>query len=271
MQINAISVVIVSFNEEKNIGRCIDSVRWVADEIIVVDSYSTDSTVAIAKHKGAIVKQEQFTGYIQQKNKALQLASNNYILNLDADEALSIELADAILEAKRHSNFKAFTMNRCSCFCGQFIRRGLWYPDRKLRLFDRRVARWGGMNPHDKIELLLNTPVKHLEGEILHYAFDTVAEYLERNETISAIAAQSLFTSGKKVSWSKIILSPFWAFINGYFLRMGFLDGYHGLLIAVHTARQSYLKYLKLQQLQRQESTAKNNHIIIQQPAKAAL
>jgi len=268
---NKVSVVIISFNEEDNIGRCIESVRWVADEIVVLDSYSTDRTVAIARQKGATVVQDHFNGYIQQKNKTFQLTKFNYILSMDADEALSIELADAILEAKRHSGFKAFTMNRCNCFCGQFIRHGLWYPDRKLRLFDKRIAKWGGMNPHDKIVLLNNTPVKHLKGEILHYAFNSVAEYLERNDIISSIAAQSLFTSGKKVPAIKILASPAWSFINGYFFRLGFLEGYYGLLIAFHTAKLSYLKYRKLLQLHKQEPVLKTKHLPIQQPAKAAV
>lgn len=267
----ALSVVIITFNEEKNIGRCIDSVRWVADEIIVLDSWSTDDTVDIARQKGAIVKQEQFAGYIQQKNRAIQFAKYNYVLSIDADEALSIDLANAILEAKRHSGFKAFTMKRCTCFCGQFIRRGLWYPDKKLRLFDKRVARWGGMNPHDKIELLIDTPVTELQGELFHYSFDSVEGYLERNEILSSIAAQSLFTSRKKVHWSKIMLSPLWAFINGYFLRLGFLEGYNGLLIAVHTANLSYLKYRKLKQLKRELPAKQSIQLTMQQPAKAAV
>lgn len=268
---NKISVVIVSFNEEENIGRCIDSVRWVADEIIVLDSYSTDATVAIARQKGAIVQQESFTGYIQQKNKALPLTKYNYVLNLDADEALSIELADAILEAKRHSTSRAFTMKRCSRFCGRFIRHGLWYPDKKLRLFDKRIGRWGGMNPHDKIELPAGEPVQQLEGEILHFAFDSITDYLERNDAISSIAAQSLFERGKKVAWYKIALSPAWAFINGYLLRLGFLEGYYGLLIAVHTANQSFMKYYKLKQLQRRGPSIKHVPLTLQQPAEVVV
>ena len=268
---NQISVVIVSFNEEKNIGRCIDSVMWVADEIIVLDSYSTDATVAIAREKGAVVLQEPFTGYVQQKNKTIPLTKYNYVLSLDADEALSIELADAILEAKRHSRFRGFTMKRCSRFCGQFIRHGLWYPDKKLRLFDKRIGRWGGLNPHDLVELPADEPVQHLEGEILHFAFDSIPEYLERNDVLSSIAAQSLFDRGKKVPAYKIILSPLWAFVNGYLLRLGFLEGYNGLLIAIHSAKQSYMKYFKLKQLLRRAPVMKHAALSMAQPVEAAV
>lgn len=251
---NKLSVVIITFNEEKNIGRCIDSVKTVADEVIVLDSFSTDTTVAIAQQKGAVVHQQTFNGYIQQKNKAIKLASNDYVLLLDADEALSDELATSIASVKQDLTHKAFSMNRCNIYCGRHIRHGLWYPDRKLRLFDKRVGYCGGLNPHDKIILTEDYSVQQLKGDLLHYTYQSFAEYMVRNEEVSTTAAESIFNAGKKVHWSKILLSPSWAFINGYFLRLGFLDGRNGLIIAVHTANQSYRKYYKLRQLQKRES-----------------
>jgi glycosyltransferase involved in cell wall biosynthesis len=248
---NKLSVVVITFNEEKNIGRCIDSAKTVADEIIVLDSYSTDNTVAIATAKGAIVRQQSFSGYIRQKNKAIELALYDYVLLLDADEALSDELAASIKTAKQNFNNKAFVMNRCNIYCGRPIRHGLWYPDRKLRLFDKRIGSCGGLNPHDKIILREDRLIEHLEGDLLHYTYQSLDEYLIRNEEVSTTAAESIFNSGKKVHWSKILLSPLWAFINGYFFRLGFLDGQHGLVIATHTANQSYRKYYKLKQLQK--------------------
>ena len=149
----SLSAVIITWNEEDNIGRCIDSLWHVADEVIVLDSYSSDNTVAIARQKGAIVKQEKFSGYKQQKNKALQLATHDYVLSLDADEMLSSKLIKSILEVKKEFKHKAYFMNRFNNYCGRFIKHGLWYPNQKLRLFDKRIALWGGMNPHDKIEL----------------------------------------------------------------------------------------------------------------------
>src|SRR5882724_457938 len=148
---HTLSVVIITYNEEKNIGRCIESVKKVADEIIVVDSFSDDNTVNIAVAMGAVVKQSKFNGYINQKNKAIALASNNYVLLLDADESLSDELANAVLEEKRSFTYKAYEMKRCNIFCGTPIKHGLWYPDKKLRLFDKRYGVCGGLNPHDRI------------------------------------------------------------------------------------------------------------------------
>ncbi len=250
---NGISAVIITLNEEKNIGRCIDSVKMVADEVIVLDSFSTDRTVMIAQEKGAVVKQLAFNRYIEQKNRAVQLASYEYVLSLDADEALSEELAASILACKKDLKGFAFTMNRSNYFCGKFIRHGLWYPDRKLRLFKKQDGVWGGYDPHDKVIVPAGTSIKHLRGDLLHYAYYSVEGYIEKNEKISIIAAHSLFESGIKKHWLKVYLSPAWEFLNGYFLRLGFLDGYYGWLIAVHTANQSFMKHQLLQRLQRNE------------------
>ena len=248
-----LSVVLISYNEEKNIRRCIRSVQGIADEIIVVDSFSDDDTVAIAISEGAIVKQSKFDDYINQKNKAINMASHDLVLLLDADEAVSDELAIAINEARKGLSYSAYSMSRCSFFCGRFIKRGLWYPDKKLRLFDKRLGHCGGMNPHDKIIMDTDLPVKHLKGDILHYTFDTVEEYLERNDAVSSIAAQSLYDAGIRKPWTKIVFSPLWAFINGYFLRLGFLDGYNGYIIALYSSQQSFAKYQKLRRLHKQE------------------
>ena len=251
-----LSAVIITLNEEANIGRCIDSLWYVADEIIVLDSFSSDDTASIAMERGAIVKQEMFAGYKEQKNRALKLTKCDYVLSLDADEALSPELIAAILKSKKDFQFKAYSMNRYNHYCGRFIKHGLWYPDRKIRLFDKRIATWGGMNPHDKIVLCENNKVQFLKGDILHYAFNTIEEHLERNERMSSIAAQAIFDSRKKKHWSKIILSPLWSFINGYFLRLGFLDGYYGWIIAIQNAHLSFLKYQKLQRLKKENKSS---------------
>ncbi len=246
-----LSVVIITFNEEANIYRCIESVKPVADEIIVLDSFSTDRTVEIARSLGAIVHQEKFRGYIGQKNYAIQLATHNYILSLDADEELDSTLITSILEAKKTFSNRAYQMNRCTNYCGRFIRHGLWYPDKKIRLFDRRIAQWGGLNPHDKIQLLPNFPVMHLAGDILHYSFTIPDDLVWQNNRLSSIAATSLYTNGHRSNWFKMLVRPAWAFFNGYFLRLGFLDGADGFAIAVNTSHQVFLKYSKLYRLQR--------------------
>jgi len=248
-----LSAVIITLNEENKIGRCIDSLWHVADEIIVLDSFSTDNTIAIAKEKGAIVKQQKFAGYIEQKNLALKFATHDYILSLDADEALSPELISSILKEKKEFKFKAYSMNRYNHYCGKFIKHGLWYPDRKIRLFDKRFAKWGGMNPHDKIKQTQNVKPHRLKGNILHFTFNRIEEHLERNQRMSSIAAASIIEAGKMKHWSKIFLSPAWSFFHGYFLRLGFLDGYYGFIIAKQTAHLSFLKYQKLHRLQKED------------------
>ncbi|HTE11346.1 MAG TPA: glycosyltransferase family 2 protein, partial [Chitinophagaceae bacterium] len=248
--------MIITYNEEKNIGRCLDSVKLLADEIIVLDAYSTDKTVEIAKSRGALVKQGYFLGYIQQKNSAISFASNNYILSLDADEALDEALINSILEVKLNFAADAYSMNRCTNYCGKYIRNGTWYPDKKIRLFDKRVAHWGGTNPHDKIELPgENKQVKHLKGDILHYSFPTIEQHLEKNNKYSSIAARALFARGAKSSWFKILVNPFWAFFHGFVIRRGFLDGFYGFVISINTAHGTFLKYIKLYHLQRTQKT----------------
>jgi glycosyltransferase involved in cell wall biosynthesis len=241
-----LSVVIICFNEEKNISRCIDSVVDVADEILILDSYSTDQTVAIAESKGAIVKQEAFKGFIEKKNKAVELASHDYVLSLDADEALNPLLAGSILRIKENFANRAYRMNRCSNYCGKFIRHGSWYPDAKIRLFDRRIAYWGGTNPHDQVVMQNNIPVKHLKGDILHYSYHTVSEHVIQNNKLSTLAAESLFANGKKTNLLNVFLRPWWNFFVSFIVRAGFLDGLFGFVIAIQIAHMTFLKHLKL-------------------------
>jgi len=260
---NSISVVIITYNEEANIGRCLDSVMVLADEIIVLDAYSTDRTVEIAKSRGAMVKQGYFLGYIQQKNAAVSLASHDYVLSLDADEVPDKTLVESILHAKNNFIADAYSMNRCTNYCGKYVRNGTWYPDKKVRLFNKHVARWGGINPHDKIELTgTNNRIQHLKGDILHYSFPTIDKHLEKNNKYSTIAAQAMHSRGKKSSWFKIIVNPFWAFVHGYFIRLGFLDGFYGFVISINTAHGTFLKYIKLYHLQHTKSVKATAQVI---------
>ena len=247
-----LSVVIITFNEEKNIGRCIDSVKNVADEIIVVDSCSTDKTAEIAKSKGAEVILQPFLGYVEQKNMALEVANSDFVLSLDADEALDKILESSILEAKNDFNFKGYSMNRCTNYCGKFIRHGAWYPDKKLRLIDKKNAYWGGDNPHDKLILKDEGPIKHLKGDILHYSYNSIEEHVQQNNKFSTISAETYFKRGKKTNVFKMIVHPFWAFFLGYILRGGFLDGFYGFVVALHVAHLSFLKHAKLYHKQKQ-------------------
>ena len=249
-----LSVVIITFNEEKNIGRCIDSVKNVADEIIVVDSCSTDKTVEIANSKGAQVIMQPFLGYVEQKNMALEVANNDFILSLDADEALDKTLEASILEAKKGFNFKGYSMNRCTNYCGKFIRHGSWYPDKKLRLIDKKNAYWGGDNPHDKLIMKDDGFIKHLKGDILHYSYNSIEEHVQQNNKFSSISAETYFKRGKKTNAFKMIIHPLWAFILGYILRGGFLDGFYGFVVALNVAHLSFLKHAKLYHKQKQQA-----------------
>jgi glycosyltransferase involved in cell wall biosynthesis len=266
---NFLSVIIITLNEEKNIARCMESVRDIADEIIILDCFSTDNTVEIARSKGAIVHQQKFKGYIEQKNCAVLLASFDFILSLDADEAIDVKLADAILTEKEHFSYPAYRMNRCTCYCGHFIRHGLWYPDRKIRLFDRRLAKWGGINPHDKIKLANHNTVKHLAGDILHFSYNSIEEHVQQNNRLSSIAAHSLWEMGKRTHWTNLLINPGWAFVNGYFLRLGFMDGFYGFVIAINTAHHTFLKYIKLYQLRR--SRGKKVHPVLPSTVKKVI
>lgn len=251
MSYQQLSAVIITFNEEKNIARCIESVLEIADEIIVLDSYSTDRTIEIAKNLGAMVHQQPFAGYIEQKNAALDLAKFDYVLSLDADEALDEAALLSIKSEKGNFKAQAYTINRCTNYCGRFIRHGSWYPDRKLRLFDKRISRWGGVNPHDRIEVRKPFVSRHLKGDILHYSYHSISEHILQNNKFSTLTAEALFRKGRKTSKWNMIINPSWAFILSYFFRAGFLDGSEGFVIAVNIAHLSFLKHAKLYQLQK--------------------
>src|ERR1051326_6696940 len=199
-----LSVVIITFNEEKNIGRCLDSVKDVADDIVVVDSFSSDKTKEICKAKDARFIQHKFEGHIEQKNFAVTQAKFPHILSLDADEALSDELKKNILEAKKNWKYDGYYMNRLTNYCGQWIHHCGWYPDKKLRLFDSRKGKWGGMNPHDKYEMKSGDHATgFLKGDILHYSYYSVEEHYKQVEKFSAIAARSLYEKNIQVSFIK--------------------------------------------------------------------
>lgn len=249
---NGLSVVVITYNEEYNIARCLDSVKAIANEIIVLDSYSNDATKAIALKKGAKVYEQVFLGYVEQKNKALEYAENDYVLCLDADEALDETLIASIKALnKNYENADAYDMNRCTQYCGKFIRHGAWYPNRRVRLFNKKVAKWGGINPHDVVVFDgAKVRKRYLKGDILHYSYNDLEEHIIQNNRFSTISAMSYFKMGKRSGFIKMSVNPCWAFINSYFLRMGFLDGYFGYVIAKNIANLTFMKYYKLYALQ---------------------
>ncbi len=244
-----ITAVIITRNEAHNIGRCINSVLGVADEVVVVDSESTDDTCAIARAAGARVVINPWQGYSSQKNFANALAGHAYILSLDADEALSPELTHAILEAKHKGLQGVYRFARLTNYCGTWVRHGGWYPDAKVRLFPKDGARWEGEHVHEELRLDTGTPITELKGDLFHWSYRSVAEHLERIERYSELHARKLLARGMKAGWFKRLFAPPFKFVQGYLLRLGFLDGLAGFRIAKYSAHAVALKYAKLQQL----------------------
>ena len=245
-----ISAAIITYNEANNIGRCLQSLKGVADEMIVLDSNSKDETVNIAKAAGAMVFNQEFLGHIAQKNKAISYTQFDYVLSLDADEALNETLIEEIVKIKNNPNpAKAYTLNRYNNYCGKWINFGAWRSDKKIRLFDKHIGKWGGKNPHDKIEIPANVDAVELKGNLLHWSYTSIEEHRNKIESYAAIAAIAYQESGKKSSYFKIALSPIFRFTRDYIFKLGFLDGKYGFLIAALTAKEVYLKYKKLREL----------------------
>lgn len=244
-----LSAVIITFNEENNIERCIRSLQDIADEIVVLDSLSTDRTKEIVSRFDVRFIEQPFLGYIQQKNKALDFASNNYVLSLDADEALSEELKQSIRKVKENWNADGYYFNRLTNYCGKWIHHTDWYPDRKLRLFNKHKGNWTGINPHDQFRFQPGCKEVFIKGDLLHYSFPTIDHHLEVLKKFTNILAMENFQRGKKSTTFSLLFNPFWKFIKSYFIRLGFLDGYYGYVIGMISAYSTFVKYLKLREL----------------------
>ena len=244
-----ISVVIMTFNEELNLERCLESVRGIADEIVVIDSFSTDKTEEISKKHGARFMRHPFEGYCEQRRNSIEQATYDHVLVIDADEALSDELRASILSAKKQWTYDGYSFNRLNSYCGQWIRHSGWYPDSKIRLFDRRKASVKGRNPHDEIVMADKLPVKHLKGDLLHYTYLSVEDHIRQINRFTEIQARGNYERHKKASCLAIIFSPVYKFIRLYFFRLGFLDGYYGYLICRNSAYSTFLKHAKLKAL----------------------
>lgn len=255
-----ISAVVITFNEEKNIGRCLDSVEAVADEIVVVDSYSTDQTKDICNRRQINFLEHAFEGHIEQKNYAVSCATYDQVLSLDADEVLSEPLKQSIMAAKQNWHSDGYAFNRLTYYCGKWIRHSGWYPDTKLRLWDRRKGRWGGVNPHDRVKMDESSRISHMVGELHHYSYHTIKDHIDQINSFSEIAARAANAEGRKVNLVlDIVLNPLLTFFKKYILKLGILDGYQGFMIAIHTAYGKFLKYIKLRELQRPQKPPTGN------------
>lgn len=246
-----ISCVIITYNEERNIERCINSVKKVVDDILVVDSYSSDRTKEICLSMGVRFIEHDFEGHIEQKNFALSQAQYPYVLSLDADEALSEKLKESILDVRNNWTSDGYYFNRLTNYCGKWIRHCGWYPDKKLRLWDSRQGRWTGINPHDRYEMREGSKKRFIKGDLLHYSFFTISQHIDQVNKFTEIGANEAVALGRKSNVFKILINPFWKFIRDYFFKLGFLDGYYGFVICLISAHATFIKYVKMKELQK--------------------
>ena len=252
----SLSVVVITLNEEARIAQCLASVSF-ADEIVVLDSGSRDRTMELAHAAGARVAQSgDWPGFGPQKNRALALATRAWVLSIDADERVTPELREEILAVVRAAApaAQAWDMPRRSSYCGQYMAHSGWYPDRVTRLFRRGSARFSDDLVHER--LLVDGPVEHLRGHLLHESFDDFGDVLRKLDAYSTAGAQRMWEQGKRASLGKAVVHGLWAFLRTYLLQRGFLDGRMGFALAVSNAEGTYYRYLKLWLLQRRQAGA---------------
>ena len=245
-----ISAVIITKNEERNLGRCLNSLEGVADEIVIIDSFSTDKTPEIALEAGARYFTQEWLGYSATKNLANETAQYPYILSLDADEALSPELRESILQQKDKLE-GCYRFNRLTNYCGKWIRHSGWYPDTKIRLFPKGKAHWVGEFVHETLETETGLQQVHLSGDLYHYSYYQIREHIERANRYSDLAAQKIHASGKKGLLFKCLVNAYFRFWKHFLLKRGILDGYFGFVISAIAGFEVFLKYAKAISLRR--------------------
>jgi glycosyltransferase involved in cell wall biosynthesis len=238
---NPLSVVIITLNEEKRIAKCLQSIRDLADEIVVVDSFSTDQTQTICENFGARFIQHKWTNFGDTKRLATQLATYDCILSLDADEVVSPELKASIQKAKNDWTADAYHFNRLNFIGEKAIRHGGWYPDCKIRLFDRRKANWNEVPVHEVIVPIANDCViAHLPGDLLHYSFENRAALINSPKTK---LYTGMYGHKKKLAKPVVFIKAWFAFLRSYLFKLGFLDGKAGWAVAKSGMKYTFLKY----------------------------
>jgi glycosyltransferase involved in cell wall biosynthesis len=264
-----ISAVLITKDEARNVERCLASLAPVVDEIVVVDGFSTDDTVARCERLGARVVQQAWIGFGPQKNLANGLARNEWILSVDADEALDPFLQRAIAEAKAAGLRGAYEIARLNWYYGRFVRHGLEYPDRKVRLFPRSKVSWNERLVHEGLRFAEPRPVTRLEGHLLHYTYARIEEHVAKANRYTSLAAEDALRRGLRPSLAKAILSPLAVLVKAYVLKRGFLDGLDGLVLAVLHANAAFLKQVKLWDLHRAARAEAAEHALASPKADA--
>lgn len=251
---DTISAIIITQDEERNIGRCLDSLAGIADEVVVVDSGSTDATEQICLCHGARFVPHPWEGYSQQKNYAESLAAGNWILSLDADEALSDQLRQSILQLKGEGldNGAAYSFSRLNNYCGHWIKHCGWYPDEKVRLWPKGSCQWDGV-VHEELQWLRPVNKVRLDGDLLHYSYYSVSDHAARQVKYATLAAQKACAQGKRAGVGALVIKPAWNFLRNYLFKSGFLDGRAGFLVCKMSAFYTFLKYAKLRELNNQQ------------------
>ncbi len=244
-----LSVVIITLNEEKNLDRCLNSVKTIADEMVVVDSFSTDKTKEIALRHKAVFIEHPFEDYVTQHQFADEQAQHDLIFSIDADEVVSPKLEKSILKAKKNPEYDGYWVSRLTNYCGNWIHHSGWYPDRKLRLYNRTKGSWQGVIVHESFQLDPGSTEGRLKGDLWHYSYYTVEQHRQRLEKYSTMSAKAYFAQGKKAPVLKIWLSPVVKFIRDYFINLGFLDGKAGFTVCWISASGTKKKYQKLREL----------------------
>ena len=244
-----LSVVIITHTEQRNIERCLESLYGIASEVVVVDSGSTDETEEICHQHHVNFVHHPWEGFSAQKNFAETLATGEWILSLDADEAVSDSLFDSIIKllADGPREGEAYCFNRLTNFCGHWVRHCGWYPDTKVRLWQRGTARWEG-EVHEQLVHNRPTITVHLKGDLLHYSYYTLDQFAQRQADYYRLAAQEAYDRGKRCGATALWLRPLWRFIRDYLFRGGFLDGVAGLTICHMNAHYTFMKYALLRE-----------------------
>jgi glycosyltransferase involved in cell wall biosynthesis len=238
-----ITATIITLDEERKIARAIESLRC-CDEILVLDCGSVDRTVELAQKLGARVLEYAWMGYSEQKNRAAGEAANDWILSIDADEALSEALEGEIWNLKKNGpKYDAYTVPRLAQYLGRWILHSGWYPDRKVRLYNRDKARWVGDFVHESLEV--EGRIGQLESNLLHFTCDSLSEHLKTLDRYTTLAAEELVSRKAPVGLRRLIADPAWTFVKTYVVQRGFLDGREGLTIAYMAAFYTFLKYAK--------------------------
>jgi len=253
-----ISAVVITNNASATIGKCIDALKVVSDDIIIIDSFSTDNTSEICQQKDVNFFEQKWLGYGPQKNFGISKTSNNYILSIDADEIISNELAASIIKEKKVGLTGLYSLLFQHYYYTDFSKHGSSKPGTKVRLFNKNNVKWNEREVHEKLIIPKNEKIRQLEGYLLHYSYRSISHQIKKIDNYTTLGAKELSLKGKKYSLLKMIFSPPINFIISYFIKLGFLDGMHGFVVAKFAAHESFVKYAKLWEMKRKEKIKAN-------------